>query len=95
MTPMRWRQIQSVFEAALKLRPKDRVAYIRQARASDDYVAAERHFLRAVMLSEKLVSSSKQPLQRSLQGYADLLHVTGRDEEAQKVRARIAALANE
>ena len=47
------------------------------------------------MLSEKLVSSSKQPLQRSLQGYADLLHVTGCDEEAQKVRARIVALANE
>ena len=40
MTPMRWRQIQSVFEAALKLRLKDRVAYIRLARASDDYADA-------------------------------------------------------
>ena len=63
--------------------------------ASNDYVAAERHFLRAVMLSEQLVSSRTQPLQRSLQGYADLFQVTGRDEATQKVRARIIALASE
>jgi tetratricopeptide (TPR) repeat protein len=58
------------------------------------YPSAEKLYLRAIAIRERAAGIKSPRLIRILQGYAELLRATARDEEAARVDARVASIRN-
>jgi hypothetical protein len=63
-------------------------------RKAGQFAPADKLYLRAIAIREQTAGHNSPRLIRILQGYAKLLRATARDEEAERIDARIASILN-